>query len=385
MDNKDEEFQIPPVSTLIGSTLPNFFRVLALGKPDLRFIPKLLLTLIVILISTPFQIYEYLYFRNKVKKFHFRKSPIFIIGHWRSGTTHLHNLLCKDPNHGFLTTYQSVFPNNLKSKWIFKSFMKWKIPETRPADNVKLSPDFPQEEEFALANMTVSSFYHFFYFPSKNNLLYERFIQFKSTDELTVNKFEQKYKELLIKASINSKKERVIIKNPVNTGKVKMLLKMYPDAKFIHIYRNPVITFLSTYKFFTALIPTTALEKYDNQFIKEMIIQNYKKLMLDFLQAKSHIPPKNLYEIKFEEFDEDNLGHLKEIYEQFDLNSWDDAVSHFKAYASKQKHYKKNKHKIKTDDLNRILKEWDFAMQAFGYDIPENLEILDVERSVTQP
>src|SRR3712207_6546804 len=24
------------------------------------------------------------------------KSPVFILGHWRSGTTHLHNLLCVD-------------------------------------------------------------------------------------------------------------------------------------------------------------------------------------------------------------------------------------------------------------------------------------------------
>jgi hypothetical protein len=76
----------------------------------------------------------------------------------------------------------------------------------------------------------------------------------------------------------------------VNTGKIKMLLKMYPDAKFIHIHRNPVITYLSTYKFFTSLLPTTALEKYEKDEIKELIIRNYKNLMRDYLDSRQLIP-----------------------------------------------------------------------------------------------
>lgn len=263
------------------------------------------------------------------------------------------------------------------SKWIFKTFMSWKIPETRPADNVKLSPDFPQEEEFALANMTDASFYHFFYFPSKNDLLYEKYVRFNNMDKSAINSFQYKYKELLCKASINSGKERVIIKNPVNTGKIKMLLEMYPDAKFIHIYRNPVITYLSTLKFFSALLPTTALEKYTDKLIKEKIVTNYINFMKDFLESRQLIPEKNLYEIQFEEFDQDNHGHMKEIYDQMELETWEDAEPYFNSYISKQKHYKKNIHKIKKEELDTIIKEWDFALKEFGYKIPDNLKIIE--------
>jgi hypothetical protein len=347
-----------------------------MGQPELRYYPKLLLTLIVVIISTPFQLFEFFYYRKKIRTFKFKKPPVFIIGHWRSGTTHLHNLLCQDPNHGYLTTYQSVFPNNLMSKWIFKTFMSLNIPETRPADNVKLSPDFPQEEEFALANMTISSFYHFFYFPRKNDMLYQNYVRFDSSSKESIKKFQDKYKELLCKAALNSKKERVIIKNPMNTGKVKMLLQMYPDAKFIHIHRNPVITYLSTYKFFTALLPTTALESYRDQEIKTYIIRNYKNLMQDYLESLKMIPPENLLDIRYEEFEKDNLGHLKEIYQKFQLRSWDEAESYFKLYISRQKHYEKNKHKIKKKELDIILKEWEFSMKAFGYTRPDNVEIV---------
>ena len=348
-----------------------------MGKVAFRFIPVFLLTLLVILISTPFQVYEYFYFRKKVRKYKIKKAPVFIIGHWRSGTTHLHNLLCKDPANGFTTTYQAVFPNNLKSKWIFKTFMKLNMPEKRPADNVQLSTDFPQEEEYALSNMTHSSFYHFFYFPSINEELYEKYVRFNGISVIEKNKLKRKYHELLVKAALNTGKDQLIIKNPVNTGRIKLLLEMYPDAKFIHIYRDPIVTYLSAVKFFKSLLPTTSLENYQDEFIIKTIIQNYKKLMHDYFETKNLIPTGNLYEIKFEEFDEDNLLHLKEIYDKLELETWEEAEPHVKKYIQAQKHYRKNMYKITRVELDLLMNEWGFAMEKFNYRIPENLEIIE--------
>jgi hypothetical protein len=311
-----------------------------------------------------------------VRKYKFKKAPIFIIGHWRSGTTHLHNLLCKDPVNGFFITYQAVFPNNLKSKWIFKTFMKLNMPDKRPADNVRLSTDFPQEEEYALSNMTHSSFYHFLYFPSINDELYEKYIRFNEVSPSEKNMLKHKYHELLIKAALNTGKDQLVIKNPVNTGRIKLLLEMYPDAKFIHIYRDPIVTYLSSVKFFTSLLPTTSLENYNDEYIINMIIQNYKRLISDYFETKNLIPEENLYEMKFEEFDEDNLIHLKGIYEKLKLETWDDAKPHFKEYIQAQKHYRKNKYKITRAELDLLMNEWGFALEKFDYKISENLEII---------
>lgn len=375
MSKENKDFKIPPISTLIGSTLPNFFRVLSMSKIDRSKLFRLFLTFLVILISTPFQLYEYFYFRKKIKKFRFEKAPIFIIGHWRSGTTHLHNLLCKDRNHGYVTTYQGVFPNNMKSKWIFRTFMKMNIPEKRPSDNVKLSPNFPQEEEFALGNMTDMTFYHFFYFPSLNDFLYEKFVRLNGISEKQLERLKHKYRELLIKAALNTKKKRIVVKNPLNTGKIKLLLDMFPDAKFIHIYRNPVVTYLSTNKFYKSLLPATYLQDYKEDDITDKIIGNYRKLMKDYFETKHLIPEKNLYEIKFEEFEQDNMQCMKEIYERFDLDSWEEARPMFQQYMLSQKQYKKNKYKISQEELEKLKKEWGFAMQKLNYEVPSNLEI----------
>lgn len=376
MSKRETDFKIPPISPLAGSSLPNFFRVLALGKVAYRFIPKLALTLLIILISTPFQIYEYFYYRNRVRKYKFKTPPIFIIGHWRSGTTHLHNLLCRDPEYGFSSTYQAVFPNNLKSKWLFKTFMNLNMPEKRPSDNVQLSANFPQEEEYALSNMTHSSFYHFFYFPSINDWLYEKYVRFSGISANKKNKFKKKYHELLVKAALNLKKDQLVMKNPVNTGRIKQLLEMYPEAKFIHIYRNPIVIYLSSLKFFESLLVSTSLEEYKDEFIVSTVIKNYKNLMRDYFETKKLIPEGHLYEIKFEDFDQNNLVYLKDMYEKLGMNSWDTAMPYFKKYIEAQKSYKKNTYKITRGELNLLMKEWGFAMKNLHYSIPENLEVI---------
>jgi len=38
---------------------------------------------------------------------------------------------------------------------------------------------------------------------------------------------------------------RPLLKNPCHTGRVEMLLDLFPGAKFVHIYRNPYTVYLS--------------------------------------------------------------------------------------------------------------------------------------------
>ena len=120
------EFKIPPVSTLIGGTWKNFIRTLRGNKVEPRHYIKILLTGLSIIIFWPFRVYERFSFRKKLKNYESAQDLIFIIDHWRSGTTHLHSTLCQAESASYLTTYYSVFPYYVKSKWLFKKLMKAK-------------------------------------------------------------------------------------------------------------------------------------------------------------------------------------------------------------------------------------------------------------------
>jgi hypothetical protein len=85
--------------------------------------------------------FVWLMVKHKIKRI---PPPLFVLGHWRSGTTHLHNLLCLDERAGYTTTFQTVFPNHLFGFhkpliWLMRLLM----PKTRPVDNVPLDPQLP--------------------------------------------------------------------------------------------------------------------------------------------------------------------------------------------------------------------------------------------------
>ena len=366
-----KEFKLPPLSPLIGSDLSNYLKVTRQGHIEQKFKIKYILTAAIIGILTPFRWYE---------KWRFRKigglrleSPVFILGHWRSGTTHLHNILCQSPSAGFVTTFQTVFTQYLASSKILKPFMGILMPDKRPSDNVKLNVEYPQEEEFALSNITTRSYYHFFYFPDLVNDYFHKYVRFEGSDE---ESWKKSYDHLLKKAWVNMPgTDYLVIKNPVNTGRYKVLKKLYPDARFIHIYRNPYTVFLSTKKFFVELMPTLWFQEISEDQIEKMILEKY----VDFMDAyySDTQGEDTIYELRFEEFEKDPLKHMADLYEKLGIKGYDLSAPHFSRYISSQKSYRKNKYSISRREANLVKKYWGSYLERWKYDIPENMNVVD--------
>ena len=73
--------------------------------------------------------------------------PIFILGHRRSGTTHLHYAFSRDPRLGYLSNFQTfLYTVALLSKTWLRPVVSRFMPETRPQDNVKVDA-MPQQKK----------------------------------------------------------------------------------------------------------------------------------------------------------------------------------------------------------------------------------------------
>jgi hypothetical protein len=300
-----------------------------------------------------------------------KKAPVFIVGHWRSGTTHLHNVLCRDPQMAYASTFQSVFPDTLFSwlgRYIFEGFARLLIPGTRKGDNVTLGMRLPQEEEFALGDKTPVCFYYFWMFPRRMREYYTRFVRMNGLSNRTRESWRADYRLLLAKAIRDSGRERFLSKNPPNTGRLRFLLETYPDAKFIHIHRDPVEVFLSTRNFFKKMMPHLQLQTIHEDRLNEDIFEVYKMLMNDFIEQRPEIPQGQIVEVSFADLEEQPMEMIKEIYTSLELEGYEEASPHFRSYIDQMKNYKKNKHEIDPELLNRIQKEWGFAMKEWGYD-----------------
>jgi omega-hydroxy-beta-dihydromenaquinone-9 sulfotransferase len=338
------EFKIPPISTLAGSTFTGYFRILWSGRVAPRAYHKVLLTALVVLVRLPFSLWESWMFADKLRRFRFKEPPLFILGHWRSGTTLLHNTLAKDPTTGFVTTFQSLFPNNLASAAIFKTFMRRNMPERRPADNVALNIDFPQEDEFAFGNMQPDAYYNFFYFPSLYRSYYERAVHHKGLSPSDRTRWYRVYDTLLKKAAIASGRDRLIVKNPVNTARISHLLHLYPDARFLYIHREPISTLHSTKRFFEQIIPMLCLEEPpSDEFLDDMILDVYDRLHRDYDDQKHLIPEGNLMEIDYADFEAAPMDSLEQVYAQLLRRDIAEARPPIMAYLETQKGHEKNK------------------------------------------
>ncbi|MBK9730166.1 MAG: sulfotransferase [Chitinophagaceae bacterium] len=362
-------------STIAAASFGIFFKLVVKYPVDKKYLGRGLLAGAVSLLSEPFRWIEQLLYSRKLSRTPMPESPVFILGHWRSGTTLLHNVLCKDEQFAFVTTYQSVFVNQFfASRWLFRSLMKWLMPEKRPSDNVLLSPDFPQEEGFALCNINSYSFYNYWYFPHQWKIFYDEYVSRNGMSEKKKQICNRQYKKLIAQSLIEHKRDGFISKNPANTGSIKQVLEMFPNAKFIYIYRNPLMVFQSTLNFFSAVMETLQLQEFTNEEMEEMIFELYEKLIKDYELQKSLIPAHHLIEIRYEEFLKSPVEHLKLIYSTLQLNGFEMALPHFITYLDTQKRFEKNKHEFDKMQLDRILKRWDFAMKHYGYLTPSTDE-----------
>ncbi len=362
------EFQKLPVNTLVGADWQTFKGITQRQCIEKGYKTKYQLTKAVcrlLSILKPIQDRRY---NKRLKDADMNMEPVFILGHWRSGTTFVHNVLAHDKHFGYTTTYQTVFPHMMMwGQPFFKKTMAWLMPDKRPTDNMELNVDLPQEEEFALSNMMPCSYYNFWFLP-KNMLEYcDRFLTMKKATPEEHQAFKDTFLKLIKISLWNTKGTQFLSKNPPHTGKVKEILEMFPNAKFIYLMRNPYTVFESTRSFFNNTILPLQLQKFSPEKMKNNILEVYPRLYHTYEEEKKHIPAGNLIEIKFEDFEADALGTTEKIYRTLNIPGFEAAQADITAYLEKKKGYKKNAYKYDPKTVELVEKHWDFALKQWDY------------------
>jgi len=355
--NRKKPFNFP-VSTLIGSSYSNFKEVIKGREISKGYKSRHFFTKSVAWILDWFRLVEERRYGKQIENHKIEDPPIFILGFWRSGTTLLHNLMCQNPDFGFTNTFQAVFPNHcLLNQFWLKAIAQQVLPEKRPGDNVKFDFSFPQEEEIALGNMQAISFYSFFYFPQDTEEFIDRSLLFKDVSDEELKTWEETYKTLIKTALINTKGKRYVSKNPPNTFRIKQILKMFPDAKFIYIERDVYETLYSFIRFTQAVRAGIKHQDYNQEKQDLILIKLYKLMHRQYETDKKLIPKGQLVEIKFDHFENNKLEEIERIYKELDLKGFDKAYPLMKAYLDEIGDYQRTHHKIDGDFVKMVDKE----------------------------
>jgi hypothetical protein len=335
-------------------------------------LPQMAFVVFMSLMLMPIVWIEKLFHSRKIAKTVIEKPPIFILGHWRSGTTYLTNILACDKTKAYFKASQTythavfITLNKLLQK-IYPVI----LPKKRPMDNMKFGAHEPAEEVFALGNLTRYSIVHMMAFP-KNARFFAKSAFYDELNEKQKKRIRTRYDRIVRKMTYYTRGKQLVLKSPDNTCRINLLLELYPDAKFIHIYRNPYKVFPSTIGMYQSLFPIFSFEKINDvtsSQAEEIILDIYGKLYEEFLKSKKNIPKENLIEIKYEDFIADAKTYIEKIYDTLQIEGFEQTKQSMFDYIGSQKTYKTNDHQISKRNIRRINRRMKFFFDKYGYEM----------------
>ena len=334
---------------------------------DLAFLPKVFFITLTVIVSSPFRWYEKLRYRKALSKIKV-KEPIFIIGHPRSGTTFLHYLMSRDPSFVFCNTVQAMVPHLfLSESRIIQAILSKALPGKRPMDNLKMGAFLPAEEEFAMASLGAESLISGYYFPRNLLRSFKKHVLFENDDPALERNWKKNFDYLLRKLSYSNQEKKLLLKSPGNTGRIPQILELFPDARFIYIYRNPFDVFKSNIHLFNKILPLSSFQHVKQDEIEEFVFDGYEALLKKYLFDRKLISSEKLVEIKYEEFIKDPLAVLKQVYEQLNLDGFEKAKEHIKKELESYSNYQKNVFETDQEIKDKIIERWRFAFDEFNY------------------
>ncbi len=346
--------------------------LLRFGGIDRSYLPRALFVCLTTLLTGPLRLWEQARYGRRIRRTPIHPSPVFIIGHWRSGTTHLHNLLCQDSNLGCLTTFQAMAPGFcFVGDGVLKRFLAKVAASrypTRLIDNIPLAFDAPQEDEFAVANLSPHSFVHTFSFPRQAEEIFERCVLFEGPSEAVRSQWIDAYLKVLRKVTLACGGKRLAVKNCAHTARIRTLLELFPDAKFVHIHRDPYEVFLSTLHMRRTVLPRSQLQEIEPDRIEAHVLRFYDRLMRRFLDERSLIPDGNFVEIRFDDLEASPLDQLRRVYDKLGLPGFAAAEPAFRSYLDSVADYRKNAYELDGDAIEKVNAHWPYAFETWGYD-----------------
>jgi hypothetical protein len=352
-----------------GMTLPIWLRFIARNRFAFspRGVPIALAITLVSIINSAASFLQWLFLSRRIARTKIEQPPIFIIGHWRSGTTFLHELMVLDERFAFPTTFECFAPNeSLILARFVRRWLGWLLPKQRPMDNMAAGWEHPQEDEFALCNMGLVSPYAQMAFPNRPQG--EEYLDMAKVSPEELTRWKAGLLRFLRTLTWRSGKP-IVLKSPPHTARIRLLLELFPQARFIHIVRDPYVIFSSTVRLWKSLYDVQGLQKPRFVGLEDYVYRMFTRMYQAYLDQKHLIPSQNFCEVRYEQLVHDPIGEMQAIYEHLSLGDFEKARPQIEAYVNKEKDYKTNRYELPAATRDEITRRWGDLIRQLGYPI----------------
>lgn len=294
--------------------------------------------------------------------------PIFVIGHWRTGTTLLHELMILDDRFTYPDTYACMEPNHtLLTEAFVKRYMGWAVPDRRPMDMMAAGWSRPQEDEFALCMLGLPSTYTDFAFPNRPPA-YPGSLDLSGLSPSQLVRWKRELHRYLQMLTFRDPR-RLVLKSPPHTARVPVLLEMFPDARFVHIVRNPYVVFPSTVNLWKALGRKHGLQTPRNEAaIREKVFREFRVIYDRLEETKGLIPPGRFHELRYESLVKDPVAEMRAVYAGVGLDGFEMYRPKLESYLHQNAGYETNTYEISGPERDEITRRWGDVIRRYKYD-----------------
>ena len=150
--------------------------------------------------------------------------------------------------------------------------------------------------------------------------------------------------------------------------------KLFPEALFLHIHRNPYDVFRSTRNLYRKLLPAFSLQRgdWETDWAAEadrLILDSYPRMMDALERDVADLPPERYLDLRYEAFDGQELPHMERIYGQLNLGDFAVDRPHFERYLASIEGYQKNQFTMSPADQKRVNDQWGQRIEKLGYEV----------------
>ena len=297
-------------------------------------------------------------------------NPVFVLGHWRSGTTLLHELLGLDDRHRCPSTYECLAPHHfLLSETAVRRWLHFLIPRKRPWDNMKLGFDHPQEDETALCGLGAHSPFLTVAFPNRPPQD-PAYVDLLSLSPAELSRWEAIARRFY-QSVLYRRPGRLVLKSPQHTYRLQTLAKLFPQAKFVHIVRDPYVIYSSTMHFWTTTFEKYALQSPPYRDVEAMVLENFCRLHDTLAVARQTVGADRLVELRYEDLVANPVDQLAELYQQLDLGDFGPAREAIEKYAHRTRKYQTNRYELTAEQSAAVTQRWRPYIVQYGYEVRE--------------
>jgi omega-hydroxy-beta-dihydromenaquinone-9 sulfotransferase len=351
-----------------GMCLSGWLRLLIRNKFDItpRRIAMAVLIALIGGLNFFFWLVQHVFLGRKIERTQIKDDPIFVIGHWRSGTTLLHELLVLDARHTFPDTYACFAPNHfLASGWLLKPCLRFLLPAQRPMDNMVAGWDHPQEDEFALCNLGIPSPYLTSVFPNRPPQCPE-YLDLRGVPAPALDRWKGALRWFLQCVTLQCPK-RIVLKSPPHTCRIRTLLEMFPKAKFVHIVRDPYVIFPSTVNLWKRLYRDQGLQVPTCEGLDEHVFTTFTRMYETFERERELLAPGQFCEVRYEQLVADPIEQMRRVYAELQLGEFEAVRPAMEKYFAGKKGYKTNRYEMTPELHDEITRRWGTFLKQYGY------------------